>query len=78
MEPLTAALSGISRIIAKLVADFPDPDSPTSPSVSPHPTSNEIPRTASLAPNAIRRPCTDNSGTASNASPCPAKLTPRA
>src|SRR6185312_1834145 len=62
IDPLTSALAGNSRSIASDVADFPDPDSPTSPSVSPRPIANETPCTASWPENAIRRSLTSSRG----------------
>jgi hypothetical protein len=71
IDPPTRALPGNNRIIAKLVADFPDPDSPTNPSVSPGAIANEIPRTASAPPNEIRSPSTRSNGIISPASCIP-------
>src|SRR4051812_10314778 len=48
------------------VTDFPHPDSPTMPSVSPSPTSNVTPSTANTTParvkNRVSRSCTWSTG----------------
>ena len=44
-----------SRSSSRAVVDLPQPDSPTSPNVSPRLTSNEMPSTACTAPSWRRR-----------------------
>jgi hypothetical protein len=60
--PLTLASGGSSRSSASAVADLPEPDSPTRPSVSPASISNEMSWTASLPPKPIDRPSTRRMG----------------
>ena len=55
IRPLTRAESGSKPSTASDVADFPDPDSPTSPSVSAAPTSKLTLFTATLSPNCMQR-----------------------
>ena len=45
--------SGTSRKIDRHVIDFPDPDSPTIPSVSPRPTEKLAPSTAFTTPRRV-------------------------
>src|SRR6266850_4181638 len=45
---------GISRMTLKAVTDFPHPDSPTMPSVSPALSSNETPSTAFTTPSGVK------------------------
>src|SRR5438093_8265719 len=65
---------GISRMIDRLVTDFPDPDSPTMPSVSPRCRSKLTPSTArtvfSSSAKYVRRFLTESSITRA-ASPLP-------
>ncbi len=70
--PETLAWAGSSRIAASAVADLPEPDSPTTPSVWPAAISNDIPCTASRPPNPIDRSSTRRMGGLS--APCAAPL----
>src|SRR5579875_2139056 len=56
------AVGGSSRSSASEVADLPEPDSPTRPTVSPGAMSNEMPWTASRPEKAMRRSRTASSG----------------
>src|SRR5271157_1651349 len=49
ISPLTWAAGGSSPMMASEVMDFPEPDSPTSPSTSPGAMENESARTAATA-----------------------------
>ena len=55
-----------SRMIDSAVTDLPEPDSPTTATVSPRPTSKETPRTArttrSVVANSTLRPSTTRAG----------------
>jgi hypothetical protein len=44
------ACAGMSRMIERQARLLPDPDSPTSPTVSPGSTANSTPRTTSVLP----------------------------
>ena len=44
-----------SRRMESAVTDFPQPDSPTRPSVSPSAISNDIPSTARATPSSVRK-----------------------
>ena len=52
IEPLVGS---VSRSSSRAVVDLPQPDSPTSPSVSPRRTSKETPSTALTAPTCRRK-----------------------
>lgn len=73
VEPLMSALAdfGNSRVRAREVTDFPEPLSPTTPTVLPRATSNETPETTVASerpcPNLMVRSRTDSRGP----SPCP-------
>ena len=54
-EPSTSAESGNSETVESAVSDLPDPDSPTSPSVSPGAISSETFLTASTVPSSVRK-----------------------
>src|SRR4051812_29736907 len=66
MRPPTMRPGGswMSRMIERFVTDFPDPDSPTMPSVSPRRTSKLTPLTALTTPSSpkkcVSRPCTES------------------
>ena len=62
MEPDTCAVGGSSRSSARDVADFPEPDSPTNPSVSPGSIAKETWSTTVRLPKAMVRSCTRSSG----------------
>ena len=62
MEPETCAVGGRSRSSARDVADFPEPDSPTNPSVSPGWMAKETPSTTVRVPKAMVRSCTRSNG----------------
>src|SRR5215470_4971205 len=47
--------SGTRRMIDKFVTDFPEPDSPTIPNVSPRFKRNEIPSTALTTPSSVSK-----------------------
>src|SRR5207248_1509382 len=49
-RPLTRPGRGTRRRIESAVRLFPDPDSPTRPTISPRATESETPRTASTGP----------------------------
>src|SRR5690348_180638 len=53
MLPVTTALSGSNPISASAVTDLPQPDSPTSPSVSPRLSAKLTPRTADAGPRLV-------------------------
>src|SRR3954469_18045941 len=55
MLPVTDALSGSSPISDNAVTDLPQPDSPTSPSVSPRFRAKLTPRTACAGPRLVLR-----------------------
>src|SRR5216684_3580322 len=67
IEPLTILPGGwgIRRISESAVTDFPQPDSPTMPRVSPAPTSNVTPSTARTTPSRVKN-CVCRSLTSSN------------
>src|SRR5437899_11816256 len=52
---MRAAGRGTSRRIERYVMLFPDPDSPTRPSVSPSATAKETPSTALIVPQRVTR-----------------------
>src|SRR5690606_3783698 len=54
-EPDTFAASGRSDTVDSAVSDLPEPDSPTSASVSPCATWRETLRTASTTPSSLRK-----------------------
>ena len=62
MEPVTRAVGGSNRSSASDVADFPEPDSPTRPSVSPGWIAKEMRSTTVRVPKAMVRSCTRSSG----------------
>ena len=55
MRPLTRACGGSSRNIASDETDFPEPDSPTSPSTSPGAMEKLTSRTARTVPCAVAK-----------------------
>src|SRR3954454_12621405 len=71
-EPLRFAASGRSPRTPRPSVDFPQPDSPTRPSVSPRLMSNDTPSTARTAPRAVpyqtRRSRTERTASAGGAS----------
>src|SRR6476660_7079192 len=46
---------GTSRMIDRFVTDFPEPDSPTIPNVSPRFKRNEMPSTALTTPSSVSK-----------------------
>src|SRR5438105_7830047 len=64
IRPVMPAVGGSSRRSASEVADLPEPDSPTKPSVAPGAISNEILCTASRSPKRIDRSRSSSSGAA--------------
>ena len=59
IEPLVGSSR---RSSSRPVVDLPQPDSPTSPSVSPRLTSNDTPSTACTAPTCLRKMIPEVSG----------------
>src|SRR4051812_43706986 len=55
ISPRTRACGVSSRMMLRAVTDFPEPDSPTSPSDSPSPISNATSRTAGVQPPALAK-----------------------
>ena len=53
MEPETRAVGGSRRRRASEVADFPEPDSPTRPRVSPGAMAKEMASTTGVGPKAM-------------------------
>src|ERR1700729_528559 len=51
---VTVALRASNRMIESAVTDFPEPDSPTMPSVSPASSPKESPLTAVTGPSSVR------------------------
>src|SRR5436305_14531907 len=54
-ETILPGGSGINRISERFATDFPEPDSPTIPSVSPCFTSKLIPSTAFTVPSSVSK-----------------------
>src|SRR5262245_55133767 len=72
---MTAFGSRIRRMIAMAVMLFPEPDSPTMPTISRGSTVNEMPSTARTSPSSLRketcRSRTSSRGTAASGNPHP-------
>ena len=70
--PVTVAVDGSRPMIERTSTDFPEPDSPTMPIVSPRPSENDTPSTARSGPRpvlkVVRRFSTSTSGTPVGAS----------
>jgi hypothetical protein len=62
-----ASRSGRRRMMERAVTLLPQPDSPTMPSVSPLPTSNDTPPTARVTPSWVKK-CVSRSRTDSKGS----------
>src|SRR3954471_2584546 len=79
ISPSTVVNIGLCRPrMVRLVTDFPEPDSPTIPSVLPRATSKESPSTARTMPSSVLkltcRSRTESSGPASAGDGTPASL----